>query len=325
MVNDMMGLMKTGLLGKNDLFNNDSLLLITLASNLVNAFWVFVPFFLLLCVVSVFSSIAVGGWSFNLSAFTPDFSRLNPFAGIARMFSYRALTDLIKSLIKFVLIISVSLLVVWNYLPQILALDSEYVVYGINHGGDILLSSFIWSAASLILVAMIDVPYQLWSHSQKLRMTKQEVKDEYKESEGKPEVRARIRRLRQEYARSRMLTMLKNADVVITNPSHYAVALRYQQDKDTTPVVVAKGVELIASQIRQRALLEGIPIVQIPTLARSIYHSTRLNQKIPSGLYLAVAKVLAYVYRLKLSEPGKNSGLKPPSENDIYIPPELRV
>jgi flagellar biosynthetic protein FlhB len=174
----------------------------------------------------------------------------------------------------------------------------------------------------LILVALIDVPYQLWDHSKKLKMSKQEIKDENKQSEGSPEIKGRQRRMQMEMAQGRMMAEVPKADVIVTNPSHYAVALRYDQNSNSAPKLVAKGVDLIAAQIRNVAIAADVPLVASPPLARALYYSTELDREIPQGLYLAVAQILAYVYQLKAAE--KNDWRPPVPPEDISVPDEFK-
>jgi flagellar biosynthetic protein FlhB len=179
--------------------------------------------------------------------------------------------------------------------------------------------SFLGLAAILVVIAAIDVPFQLWEHARQLRMTRQELKDELKETEGQPEVRGRIRQVQREMARRRMMEEVPKADVVVTNPTHYAVALRYEQGGAGAPTVVAKGADLVAFHIREIATRHKVPLFSAPPLARALYFSTRLGQEIPAGLYVAVARVLAYVYRLRRPEPG----LRPTRPTELPVPDEL--
>jgi flagellar biosynthetic protein FlhB len=177
-------------------------------------------------------------------------------------------------------------------------------------------------SASLIVVVVIDVPYQLWDHSKKLKMTLQEIKDEMKESEGSPEVKGRLRRMQMEMAQNRMMAEVPKADVIVTNPSHYAVALKYDQNSNSAPKLVAKGVDLMAAQIRNIAIGANVPLLASPPLARALYYATDLNKEIPQGLYLAVAQVLAYVYQLKTARQHHWDEPLPP--RDIKVPEEFK-
>jgi flagellar biosynthetic protein FlhB len=248
--------------------------------------------------------VALGGWSFSAEAlaFKPD--KLNPLRGLKRIFAVRGLVEMIKSLAKFLLIGSIGAGLLWHYMPELMGLGRESVESGLAHTGSILSRSFIVLSVSLLLIAAIDVPFQLWDHAKNLKMTRQEVRDEHKNTEGKPEVKARIRQMQRDVAQRRMMDAIPKADVVITNPTHYAVALRYEADRMSAPVVVAKGVELVASQIRTVAVANKVPLYEAPPLARALYYSTEIGHEVPAGLYLAVAQILAYVFQLKASVHG---------------------
>jgi flagellar biosynthetic protein FlhB len=262
------------------------------------------PFLLVMLVTAFVAPIVLGGWSFSTEALAFKTEKLNPLKGMQRIFAVRGLVEMVKSLAKFILIGSIGAGLLWHYLPELMGLGRENVVAGMAHTGSILTKSFIVLSASLLLIAAIDVPFQLWDHAKNLKMTRQEVKDENKNTEGKPEVKSRIRQMQREIAQRRMMEEIPKADVVITNPTHYAVALRYDADNMAAPVVVAKGVELIASQIRTVAVANKVPLYEAPPLARALYYSTDIGQEVPAGLYLAVAQILAYVFQLKASARG---------------------
>lgn len=257
------------------------------------------PFALLMLVVAVGSSMLLGGWSFNLESLAPKLEKLNPIKGLQRIFSMRALMELVKALAKVTVVGTVGVLVLYNFQDDFRSLAGAPLESGIAHGVRLFFLAFVLLSAALALIAALDVPYQLWEISKKLRMTKQEIKDEYKETEGKPEVKGRIRQLQREMARGRMLEQVPLADVVVTNPTHFAVALKYDQLKVGAPRVVAKGTDLIAARIRELATESKVPIFEAPPLARALYYTTELDHEIPGGLYLAVAQVLAYIYQLR--------------------------
>jgi flagellar biosynthetic protein FlhB len=211
----------------------------------------------------------------------------------------------------------------WGHKDELVVLSNDDIHVGLSASGNILLWAFLIITSPLIIVVAIDVPFQLWNHAKQLRMTRQEVRDESKETEGNPEVRARVRSIQREMAKNRMMAEVPRADVIITNPTHYAVAIKYDQEKMRAPVVLAKGKDLIAAQIRSVAQSYKIPVVSAPALSRSIYHSTDLNKEIPTGLYIAVAQVLAYVYQLRAKGYSHFSqGAK--KFDDVPIPDELR-
>jgi len=262
------------------------------------------PFLLVMLVTALAAPIALGGWSFSVEAMSFKAEKLNPLKGIKRIFAVRGLVELFKALAKFLLIGGIGAGLLWHYLPELMGLGRESVGAGMAHAGHILVQSFIVLSASLILIAAVDVPFQLWDHAKNMKMTLREVKDEHKNTEGKPEVKSRIRQMQREISQSRMMEEIPKADVVITNPTHFAVALRYDADNMTAPIVVAKGVELVASHIRTVAAANKVPLYEAPPLARALYYSTEINQEVSAGLYLAVAQILAYIFQLKASTYG---------------------
>ncbi|MDH5573032.1 MAG: flagellar type III secretion system protein FlhB, partial [Gammaproteobacteria bacterium] len=232
------------------------------------------------------------------------------------------LVELLKALAKFIVIGFIAVLFLYNQLENYLGLGNEPLEQSLSHAVNLLLWAFLVIASSLVLIAGVDVPFQLWEHNKQLKMTFQELRDESKETEGSPDVRNRIRRVQREMAQRRMMAEVPKADVIVTNPQHYAVALKYKQDKMAAPVVVAKGVDMVAMHIRTIARENNVPILEAPPLARALHHSTEINHEIPAGLYLAVAQVLAYVFQLKT-----RSGSQPkrhPNMHDLPIPDDLQ-
>ncbi|WP_297526426.1 flagellar biosynthesis protein FlhB [Thiohalobacter sp.] len=276
------------------------------------------PFFVISVIVALVSSVALGGWGFSVEALTPKLDKLNPLKGFKRMFSVRGLVELLKALAKFLLVAGVGIGLFMHYSSELIGLGYESVEAALAHAGEILAWCFLLLSATLILVAAADVPFQLWDHKRNLKMTRQEVKDELKDTEGKPEVKSRIKQMQREIAQRRMMEAVPDADVVITNPTHYAVALKYDDARMGAPVVVAKGKDLIAREIRERAIAAEVPIVSAPPLARAIFFSTELDQEIPAALYLAVAQVLAYVFQLRTA--ARHGGEVPPPPADIEVP-----
>lgn len=302
---------------------HDSMLLEAFGGAGLKALASLVPFFLLMAVAALAGPLGLHGLTFSGKAVSFQWQRLDPIGGLGRMFSRRSLAELVKALVKFGLVAAVAAGLLWAILPRVLGIGIEPLAPGLAHAAHLLGWSFLALCAVMILIAAVDVPYQLWEHGQKLRMTRQEVRDELKESEGRPEVRARIRKVQQEMARARMMTEVPKADVIVTNPTHYAVALKYDPERMRAPIVVAKGADLVAAQIQRLAREFRVPRLETPPLARALYYSTRLNQEIPAGLYHAVAKILAYVFQLRAHVPGKQPPV-PPGRDDLPIPPELR-
>jgi flagellar biosynthetic protein FlhB len=280
------------------------------------------PFIGVMVAAAIAAPLALGGWTFSWEAIAPKFDKLNPLQGLARMFSMHGLVELLKALLKFLLIFAVAVMLYNRYIHDLMGLAGQSAEQAIGHGLHIVAVCFLILSAALIVVAAVDVPYQLWEHTKKLKMSLQEIKDEMKESEGSPEVKGRIRRLQMEMSRNRMMAEVPKADVIITNPSHYAVALKYNQNADSAPTLVAKGVDLMAAQIRTVAIGAKVPLLASPPLARALYYATDLNKEIPQGLYLAVAQVLAYVYQLKAAKQGHSPEPAPPTH--IKVPEEFR-
>lgn len=241
----------------------------------------------------------IGGWNFSAQAFQPQFSRINPLKGLARMVSATALVELGKSLLKFGVIGAVGWFYIWGHRDSLMKLARIDTATAIAQALSLALWCVVWMSGALMLVAIIDAPYQWWKHNKDMRMTRKEVRDEMKESDGRPEVKARIRQLQQQMARSRMMEKVAGADVVITNPTHYAVAIQYSAGKMRAPIVVAKGAGVIAAAIRELATQHKVALVSAPPLARALYRSVELDKEIPSQLYQAVAAVLTYLYQLR--------------------------
>ncbi len=279
------------------------------------------PFMVLMLVTAILAPMALGGWSFSVEAMGPKFDKLNPLKGLKRIFALRGLVELLKALAKFLLIGGVGAMLLVHYMPHFNGLAYESVPQALAHAGSILGWSFLILSLSLMVIAAIDVPFQIWDHAKNLKMTRQEIKDEYKTTEGKPEVKAQIRRMQQELAQGRMMSEVPKADVVITNPTHFAVALKYDANNMRAPLVVAKGADLMASQIRTVATANGVPLFEAPPLARAIYYSTDIDREVPAGLYLAVAQVLAYVYQLRSAR--RKGGFEPHRPVDLPVPDEF--
>lgn len=254
---------------------------------------------LMLMIAGVLGAIALGGWLFSAKPLMPKFSRLNPLEGLKRMFSMKSLVELVKAIAKFLLVASVAIFILLYMEGDLLVIGQQALETAVVHSTWIVIWSAIGMSAATVLIAFIDVPYQVYDNTEKLKMTRQQVKDEFKDSEGKPEVKSRIRQLQRELAQSRMMAAIPDADVVITNPEHFSVALKYDNAAFGAPRVVAKGADEIAIKIREIANAYSIPILQSPPLTRAIYYTTDIDHEIPAKLYLAVAQVLAYIYQLR--------------------------
>jgi flagellar biosynthesis protein FlhB len=277
------------------------------------------PFAAMMLVVALATPALIGGWSFSVKSLAPRAEKLNPIKGLGRIFGLKGLIELVKALAKVLVVGSVGTLLMWLYQDDFRQLAAGGLQSSLAHGSRLFFGAFFALAASLLLVAAVDVPYQLFDHKKKLRMTKQEVKDEYKQTEGKPEVKGRIRQLQRELAQGRMMENVPTADVIVTNPTHFSVALKYDQLKMRAPQVVAKGRGEVALRIRELAREHRVPIFEAPPLARALYHTTELEQEVPGGLYLAVAQVLAYIYQLK----GAGRQGERPSRPSLKLPEEF--
>ena len=281
------------------------------------------PIMITLLLAALIGPISLGGWLFAAGSMAPKFSRMNPGAGLKRMFSMKAIIELLKALAKFLITLSVALMVLAADVDDLLRIAHEPLELAIIHSVVLVGWSTLWLACGLIIIAAVDVPVQIWESMKKLKMTKQEVRDEHKDQEGRPEVKQRIRQTQREMSQRRMMAAIPDADVVITNPTHYAVALKYDSEKGGAPILLAKGSDFLALKIREIAVANNVMLLESPGLARSIYYSTELDQEIPGGLYLAVAQVLAYVYQIRQYQAGK--GKRPdPLKDDLPIPLDLR-
>ncbi len=269
----------------------------------ITAITVLLPVFGTLIALVLLASILLGGWNFSMQAMAPDFTRLSPLAGIKRLFGLRGATELGKALLKCAVVGGVCAAIVSSIFRDVLALAHMQPRAAIGRGTELVSWSFVWLCASLALVAMVDVPLQLFQYHRSLRMTRQELRDEAKESDGRPETKQRIRQMQQTLARRRMMHKVPTADVVIVNPTHFAVALKYDPQKMRAPRVLAKGVDLVAMNIRRIAEEHRVPVFESPKLARALYRSTDLNKEIPAGLYVAVAQVLSYIFRVRSLNP----------------------
>ena len=276
------------------------------------------PFMAVMLVAALAGPLMMGGWSFSLETISFKLEKLNPIKGLARIFSLKGLVELVKALAKFVLLIGAAILVFFTIDQQLLSLTSMSPKAAGIEAVSVLVQVLLILSATTILIVALDVPFELWNHQKQLRMTKQEIKDEMKETDGNPQVKQRIRTMQRQLAESRMMEDVKTADVVITNPTHYAVALQYLDRPGSAPKVVAKGKDLTALRIRAIATEHDIALFEAPPLARALYRSTEIGHEIPHVLYMAVARVLAYVFQLKNAGPTDYV----PKPDDLDIPLE---
>jgi len=279
------------------------------------------PLFGMLVLAALVAPLMLGGWLFSAKAIGPKFDKLDPIAGIKRLFSAQSLAELLKALAKSLLIGGVAWLVIMADMGKVTAMMAQSERAALPQMILLVAHHCALITASLLLIALVDVPYQLWSHYRKLRMSREDLRQEHKESEGDPHIKAQIRRQQQQMARRRMMSEVPKADIVVTNPTHFAVALKYDDKAMRAPRVVAKGVDAVAERIREIARENKIAILEAPPLTRSLYKHTKLGDEIPTGLYTAVAEVLAWVYQLKRWK--DEGGEAPRTPADLPVPEAL--
>lgn len=321
MVRQLNRMLASGLTLNREQAFDFNLLVAGLSVHVVDLLIAFAPIAVLLMVVAAASPLLIGGWLFSGKALMPKIERLNPINGLGNMISARAGVELLKAIIKALLVGTVSWLVVSSQIDSMLTLAVEPLESGGAHLGRLLMGGFITIVGGLAVVAMIDAPYQMWHYAKKLMMTREELRQEAKESDGDPQVKAKIRSMQREMARRRMMAEVPTADVVVTNPTHYAVALKYADGAMGAPKVVAKGADEVAAKIRELAAEHKVPLLEAPPLARALYRHTELGDEIPEALYTAVAEVLAYVFQLRAYN--KNGGARPDVPRKIDVPAQL--
>jgi len=282
-----------------------------------------VAIFSLILLAAFVANSILGGINFSWEAMAPKLNKMSPAKGFKRMFGSQALVELLKSILKVIVVAFVGIMLIKIYIHDILYLSVQDLPGNTQEATLLLAWIFMGLCCSTLVIAMVDVPFQIWNHNKQLKMSKQEVKDEYKSTEGNPEIKGRIRQAQREISQRRMMQEVPNADVVVTNPTHYSVAIKYDASKSKAPYVIAKGADLMAMQIRKIAKEKQVPIVITPLLTRSIYYTTEIKQEVPEQLFVAVAQVLAYVYQLDLYNKGKGKKPKDLSRN-LPIPMELR-
>lgn len=293
---------------------------LVLTHNLV----VFIKMLLPLALTSVLvvvCSLVPGGWIFVTKNFYPKFSKLNPISGLARIVSAQNWVELLKSLAKIAVLLTVAWLLVREAIPQLLALQRTSLPTAIGSAFALLFDTLLSLLGVFVVFALIDVPIQKYFFLKKLRMTKQERKEEHRNQEGRPEVKARIRQIQRQMSQRQIGKVMKDADAIIVNPQHYAVAIKYDATKAQAPYVIAKGVDDMALYIRRMAVSHHLEVLEIPPLARAIYFTTQVNQQIPAPLYAAVAHVLTYILQLKAYKSGLRA--KPELPRDLPIPESM--
>lgn len=297
---------------------DDAVMLTNAVQSAWNTLLAMLPLFGILFVIAIFSSVLLGGLIFSAKPLQPKLEKLNPLKGIKRMFSAQTLIELLKALGKATLIGTVSVLVMWYYRGEMLGLMQLSATEAMAKGLKLVALCCLLIVSSLILIVAIDVPWQLYSHYKKLRMSKQDLKEEHKQSDGDPHVKGRIRAQQREMAQRRMMAAVPHADVVITNPTHYAVALKYTEGEGSAPTVIAKGKDLTALRIKELATESRVPLFEAPPLARILHKHVPLDREIPVELYSAVAEILAWVFQLRVWEQGQ--GFMPTTPTNLNIP-----
>jgi len=315
------GMMKSGLQFKSGPASDPQFMVLRLHEFLGDTLLGLLPFLLLLSVAALTAPLFLNGWIFTFTPLKFDFERLSPARGLGRIFSLPGLAEFAKAVAKALVIGGVAAWVMWHNQEALLSLSGHTVEDGSAQMANLLGSSVLTVVFAMLVIAAIDVPYQLWSYHRGLRMTREEVRQEAKENEGDPHVKARIRSIQRETARRRMMAEIPKADVIVTNPTHYAVALRYHSETMRAPKVVAKGAHLLAQRIRELGEQHHIPVLEAPPLARALYHHTELGDEIPETLYTTVAELLAYVFQLRRYR--EVGGVMPAAPEHLPVPDNL--
>jgi flagellar biosynthesis protein FlhB len=320
LIQRMAALLRHGLIVDPQLVREPQLMLVRFGDLSFEAFLAFSPFLLALIVAALISPFLLGAWIFAPNALMPDLSRLDPIKGLGRLVSLSGLVEMAKAIAKALLLGGVAVWVMWSDRNDMFGLFGQPLEVGLASAGHMVNFSFLALVATMLLIVAADVPFQLWQYHDKLKMSKEELKQEGKEMEGDPQVKGRIRALQREAARKRMMGAVPTADVIVTNPTHFAVALAYKSGMGA-PKVVAKGRGDVALKIREIGAENGVSMLEAPPLARALYKHTELDQEIPAALYAAVAEVLAYVYQL--SNWRQVGGSYPTPPREIAVPAEL--
>ena len=302
-------------ISRADIFDNHAT--VKLLSNVfVATIFIITPFMILMFISTFVGPLLMGGWNFSSESLKFDIKKLNPWTGFKRMLSVQGLAELLKALVKVILIGGIALMAFVGRLDEYLLLGELPLGVALRKSFVIFFEISLLMISAMAVITLIDVAYQRWNHGRKLKMTKQEVREEMKETNGNPEVKQRIRSLQQSVAGRRMLLDVPDADVIIVNPTHYSVALKYQEGT-SAPVVVAKGVDHLALRIREIAQHSDVEIFSAPPLARALYKNVDVGGTIPTELYVAVAKILAYVLQVKEATQAQRHQLVKPENFEV--------
>jgi flagellar biosynthetic protein FlhB len=321
-VNKLSSTLEHGLSLDREQIYNPTVLIERITADIGNVMLACLPLAIAIMLVAVVSPLLIGGWNFSAKSFMPNFGKLNPLNGLGNMVSSNALIELLKAVAKTLLVGAVAWYVVVSEKDAVVGLAVEPLGAAVSHLGGLVAKAFLIMVGALGAIAVLDGPYQKWHYANKLKMTRQEVIQESKESDGNPQIKGKIRQMQREMAKKRMMSNVPTADVVVTNPTHFAVALKYADGKHGAPRVVAKGTDEVAAKIREIAKENKVALLEAPALARALYKHTDIDDEIPEALYSAVAEVLAYVYQLRAYTKG-TSDHYPDRPNKLPVPPEM--
>ncbi|MFW0767026.1 flagellar biosynthesis protein FlhB [Trabulsiella odontotermitis] len=293
------GLLSSGLHFDHSIVNDPNLILGQIILLVKQAMIALLPLIVGVVVVAIIAPMLLGGIVFSPKSLSLKLDKLNPLPGIKRMFSAQTFAELLKAILKSLLVGSVTALYLWTNWPDMMRLVSESPMNAMGHALNLVGLCTLLVALGIVPMVGFDVFWQIYSHMKKLRMSRQDIRDEFKQNEGDPHVKSRIRQMQRAAARRRMMADVPKADVIVTNPTHYAVALQYDENKMSAPKVLAKGAGLVALRIREIGGENRIPVLEAPPLARALFRHAEIGQQIPGQLYAAVAEVLAWVWQLK--------------------------
>jgi flagellar biosynthetic protein FlhB len=322
MIHKLSSTLERGLTLDREQIYNPHVLIERITADIGGVMLACLPLAIVIMLVAVASPLLIGGWNFTSKPFTPNFGKLNPIAGLGNLVSTNSLIELLKAVAKTLLVGAVAWYVVMSQKDAVIGLATEPLASATTHLAGMIAKAFLIMVGALGAIAVLDGPYQLWHYADKMKMTRQEVIQESKESEGNPQIKGKIRQLQREMARKRMMSNVPTADVVVTNPTHFAVALKYAEGGRGAPRVVAKGTDEVAAKIREIAKEHKVAMLEAPALARALYKHTDIDDEIPEALYSAVAEVLAYVYQLRAYTKG-SSDHYPDRPSKLPVPPEL--
>jgi flagellar biosynthetic protein FlhB len=321
-VNKLSTVLERGLSLDREQIYNPNVLIERIAADVGGVLLACLPLAGAIMLMMLASPMLIGGWNFSAKAFTPNFGKLNPMRGLGNMVSTNALVELLKAVAKTLLVGAVAWFVVLSQKDAVIGLVAEPFGTAAPHLGGLLAKAFLTMVGALGAIAILDGPYQMWHYADKLKMTRQEVIQESKESDGNPQIKGKIRQMQREMAQKRMMSNVPTADVVVTNPTHFAVALKYADGQRGAPRVVAKGTDEVAAKIREIAKENKVALLEAPALARALYKHTEIDDEIPEALYSAVAEVLAYVFQLRAYSKGTLDQY-PDRPKKLPVPPEM--